>query len=87
MQLQPAAASQVVAEAQVYIRLFPSEHKKLFFSIIIQGSLFINIFYKTNINFTSPGGSVAQRLKMFNAKILTHSKENRELDILYNINT
>ena len=87
MQLQPAAASQVVAEAQVYIRLFPSEHKKLFFSIIIQGSLFINIFYKTNINFTSPGGSVALRLKMFNAKLLTHSKEKRELDILCNINT
>ena len=46
--------SQVVGEAEVYIRLFPSHHKKLFFSIIIQGSLFINIFYKTNINFTSP---------------------------------
>ena len=41
-------------EAEVYIRLFPCWHKNLFFSIIIQGSLFINIFYKTNINFTPP---------------------------------
>ena len=49
--------SQVVGEAEVYIRLFPSHHKKLFFSIIIQGSLFINIFYKTNINFTSPAAA------------------------------
>ena len=49
--------SQAVGEAEVYIRLFPSHHKKLFFSIIIQGSLFINIFYKTNINFTSPAAA------------------------------
>ena len=44
-------------EAEVYIRLFPCWHKNLFFSIIIQGSLFINIFYKTNINFTSPAAA------------------------------
>ena len=49
--------SQAGGEAEVYIRLFPSHHKKLFFSIIIQGSLFINIFYKTNINFTSPAAA------------------------------
>ena len=74
--LRAGALTQAVGEAEVYIRLFPSHHKKLFFSIIIQGSLFINIFYKTNINFTSPAaGSMTRgdwKCLTFNAKLKTH---------------
>ena len=36
-----------IEESEVYIRLFPVEHKKLFFSRIIQGSL-------SSISFTKP---------------------------------